>query len=142
MTEREVTFDIQRHIGVISKNNTGWRKELNIVSWNSGKPKFDIRDWDQDHERMGRGITLIDRDMKKLVELYREYKNRKAFEDAEEEKEARSERRKNTPRPEYLRRESAAEDVCGSEEDECEQDDLDIGDFAQLEEENNGEEAH
>ena len=49
---------------------------------------------------------------------------------------------KNTPRPEYLRRESAAEDVCGNEEDECEQDDLDIEDFAQLEEENNGEEAH
>ena len=64
-----------------------------------------------------------------------------SFEDAEEKK-TRSERRKNTPRPEYLRRESAAEDVCGNEEDECEQDDLDIEDFAQLEEENNGEEAH
>ncbi|MEI3503270.1 MAG: PC4/YdbC family ssDNA-binding protein [Anaerovoracaceae bacterium] len=43
---------------------TGWRKELNLVSWNGGAPKYDIRDWDPDHERMSRGITLHEKEMR------------------------------------------------------------------------------
>lgn len=56
--DREVRFDIIEHIGVLAMHSTGWRKELNIISWNGGTPKFDIRDWDSDHEHMSRGITL------------------------------------------------------------------------------------
>ncbi len=99
MTEREVTFEIVEHIGVLSENESGWRKELNLVSWNGQIPKYDIRDWDQDHERMSRGITLLPRDMRKVVDLYMADRSRKAVRHAEEEKEARAERRKKTPRP-------------------------------------------
>ena len=73
--EREdVTFDITKHIGVISVYPTGWRKELNMVSWNGGNEKVDLRDWDPDHERMSRGVTLHKDEAKKLLELLKELK--------------------------------------------------------------------
>ena len=73
MNERrnnDVTFEIKEHVGVIATNDTGWNKELNIVSWNGATPKYDIRDWDPSHARMSKGITLLDSDMKSLVDLY------------------------------------------------------------------------
>ena len=54
----EVLFDIQETIGILRKSNTGWTRELNVVSWNGGTPRFDIRDWDPLHEKMSRGITF------------------------------------------------------------------------------------
>ena len=74
--DNNVTFEIKEHIGVIAANDSGWNKELNIVSWNGGVPKYDIRDWDPDHERMSKGITLMDRDMRSLVNLYIARNNR------------------------------------------------------------------
>lgn len=65
----EVTFEIKEHIGVISVNPKGWTKEINIVAWNGGAPKIDIRDWDETHERMSRGITLTEEQAEKMAEL-------------------------------------------------------------------------
>lgn len=48
----DITYDIKEHIGVIKTFNTGWQKELNIVSWNGGNPKYDIREWDMDHTKI------------------------------------------------------------------------------------------
>ena len=50
--DRDVTFEITEPIGVIANYATGWKKEINLVSWNGGAPKYDIRDWDPDHEHM------------------------------------------------------------------------------------------
>lgn len=63
-----IKFDIQEHCGVIAQSSKGWTKELNLVSWNNGSPKFDIRDWDANHEKMGKGITLTNDE---LIELKR-----------------------------------------------------------------------
>ena len=65
----DIKFEIVEEIGVLSENAKGWRKELNKVSWNDAAPKYDLRDWSPDHEKMGKGITLIDDDAKKLKEL-------------------------------------------------------------------------
>ena len=55
----EVKYEIKRHIAVLSTNEkSGWTKEANIVSWNGGPEKLDIRDWDPDHSKMAKGITL------------------------------------------------------------------------------------
>ena len=67
--DTEVTFEIKERVGVISTAPTGWTKEVNIVSWNGGVPKFDIREWDENHERMSRGLTLQEKEMKRLVDL-------------------------------------------------------------------------
>ena len=63
----EVTFEIREHIAVLEERNDGWKKEVNIVAWNGGAPKVDIRDWDPSHERMARGITLFEDTAEKLA---------------------------------------------------------------------------
>ena len=67
----QITFEIKEHIGVLCVYHTGWKKELNLVSWNGNAPKYDIRDWDPGHSRMSRGVTLKEQEMRQIVELLR-----------------------------------------------------------------------
>ena len=64
----DIKFEIKKSIGVISESAKGWTKELNLVSWNGAAPKYDIRDWDPEHEKMGKGVTLTEEEMMKLKE--------------------------------------------------------------------------
>lgn len=57
-SSKEIKFEIVKQIGVIASNKSGWNRELNIVKWNDGKAKLDIRDWGPDHSKTGKGITL------------------------------------------------------------------------------------
>lgn len=66
---RNVSFEIVEELGVIATHSTGWKKELNLVSWNGGQPKYDIRDWDPAHEHMSRGVTLHEREMRLIFDL-------------------------------------------------------------------------
>ena len=54
----EIKFEITEKLGVLSENEKGWKKELNIVSWSEAEPKYDLRTWNDTHERMGKGITI------------------------------------------------------------------------------------
>ena len=76
---RDITFDIKEEIGIISTSSKGWTKELNIVSWNNGKPKFDLREWDSDHEKMGKGVTMTVEEARALRELMDKYFNGEMF---------------------------------------------------------------
>jgi len=69
MSSREVTFEIKEHIGVISENNKGWTKEVNLVSWNGGEAKYDIREWDPEHVKMSRGVTLNEEQVTALRDI-------------------------------------------------------------------------
>lgn len=72
--KREISFEIRKHLGILSHRNTGWTRELNLVAWNGQQvPKFDIRDWSADHTHMGRGITLFLDEMEKLQEYFHGY---------------------------------------------------------------------
>lgn len=62
----ELKFEITERIGVLSENAKGWIKELNKVSWNEREPKYDLREWNPDHSRMGKGITLTDEEVETL----------------------------------------------------------------------------
>ncbi|WP_209123267.1 YdbC family protein [Alkalihalobacillus sp. BA299] len=53
-----IKFEIEKKIGVLSENAKGWKKELNLVSWNGREAKFDLRDWDPNYEKMGKGLTF------------------------------------------------------------------------------------
>jgi hypothetical protein len=68
----EIKFEIKQNIGIISESSKGWTKEINLVSWNDKEPKYDIRDWDPAHEKMGKGVTLSNEELKKLRELLNE----------------------------------------------------------------------
>ena len=65
----DIQYDIIEELGVLSENAKGWRKELNLVSWNGAAPKYDIRDWAPGREEMGKGITLTEEEAQKLKEL-------------------------------------------------------------------------
>jgi hypothetical protein len=65
----EIKFEIKENIGILSESAKGWSKELNLVSWNDKEPKYDLREWDPDHEKMGKGMTLTVEEIKKLRDL-------------------------------------------------------------------------
>lgn len=65
----DIKYDIINKIGVISTAKGGWTKELNLISWNGGEPKFDIRQWAPDHEKMGKGISLSKEEAQELLKL-------------------------------------------------------------------------
>jgi hypothetical protein len=65
----EIKYEIKQPIGVLSEGSKGWTKEINLISWNGAPPKYDIRDWSPDHEKMGKGITLTSDEMEKLLQL-------------------------------------------------------------------------
>ena len=45
------------------------KKELNIISWNGKEAKYDLREWSPDHEKMGKGVTLTNDELKSLRDL-------------------------------------------------------------------------
>lgn len=64
----EFNYEIVEEIAVLSENPKGWRKELNLVSWNERPPKFDLQDWAPNHEKMGKGVTLSNEEFAALKE--------------------------------------------------------------------------
>ena len=72
----QVTWEIKRQLAVLSTNEkSGWTKEANIVSWNGGPDKLNIRDWKPDHSKMAKGITLTSDEARALgqalIDLFR-----------------------------------------------------------------------
>jgi hypothetical protein len=65
----EIKYEIKESLGIISESAKGWKKELNLVSWNDKEPKYDLRDWDPEHIKMGKGITLSSDELKKLRDI-------------------------------------------------------------------------
>ena len=69
-TRDTVTFEILEHLVTFGeRKDSGWTKEANIVCWNGGVPKLDIREWDPDHERMSRGVTLLEAEAEDLTKV-------------------------------------------------------------------------
>ncbi|GEN57016.1 hypothetical protein GCM10012290_16990 [Halolactibacillus alkaliphilus] len=67
-----ISYEIIQHIAVLSENDNGWKKELNLISWNNREAKYDLRDWSEDHQKMGKGLTLSKKEvveLKKALEL-------------------------------------------------------------------------
>ncbi|MBQ5564997.1 MAG: hypothetical protein IIT39_16615 [Clostridia bacterium] len=65
----EFKYEITEEIGVLSESKGGWRKEVNMVSWNDKPAKLDIREWAPNHEKMGKGTSLSTDEVAKLKEL-------------------------------------------------------------------------
>lgn len=65
----DIKYEIKATIGVLSEGTKGWRKELNLISWNDREPKYDIREWSPDHGKMGKGVTLSKDEIIKLRDL-------------------------------------------------------------------------
>lgn len=65
----DIKYEIKETVGVIAKSDKGWKKELNLISWNGKEAKYDLREWSPEHEKMGKGVTLSNDELKVLKEL-------------------------------------------------------------------------
>jgi hypothetical protein len=65
----DIKFEIAKKIGTLSKANSGWEKQLNLISWNDRDPKYDLRDWSPDGQKMGKGVTLSKEELLALKDL-------------------------------------------------------------------------
>lgn len=63
-----VPVEIIKHLDVLREGSNGWNQELNLVSWYGKEPVYDIRWWSESGA-VGRGITLQQEEMKRLLEL-------------------------------------------------------------------------
>lgn len=63
----DFSYEVKETLAVLSESTRGWRTELNLVSWNGNEPKYDIRSWNDDHTKMGKGITLTDEELRILA---------------------------------------------------------------------------
>jgi len=68
----EFKFEIMEHLGVLSESAKGWTKELTLVSWNDRKPKFDLREWSPEYDKMGKGMTFTVEELQALKKLLNE----------------------------------------------------------------------
>lgn len=65
----DIKYEIKETLGVLSESAKGWKKELNLISWNDKEAKYDIRDWDLEHKKMGKGITLNNEELIELRDI-------------------------------------------------------------------------
>ncbi|MTW86566.1 hypothetical protein F3157_12995 [Virgibacillus dakarensis] len=62
----DLKYEILKTVAVLSESPRGWTKELNLISWNGRDPKYDIRDWAPNKEKMGKGVTLTEEELANL----------------------------------------------------------------------------
>ena len=58
MSNERIGYRIIANVGIFAKQSNDWRKEFNIVLWNEGFAKLDIREWSPEHDKMSKEITL------------------------------------------------------------------------------------
>lgn len=63
----EFTFEILRKgFELGERKPSGYVKELNFVSFRGAEPKWDIREWNKEHTKMSKGVTLTAEEMNSL----------------------------------------------------------------------------
>ena len=62
----DIKYEIKETVGVLSESAKGWKKELNLISWNDKEAKYDLREYDAEHKKMGKGVTLSIEELKRL----------------------------------------------------------------------------
>jgi len=55
---KEIQYEIVKEIAVLSASDSGYTKEINLISWNGKEPKYDIRSFSPNRGKCGKGITL------------------------------------------------------------------------------------
>jgi hypothetical protein len=91
----EIECEIIESYGIFSAGTKNWNKEVNLVSWNGRPAKLDIRSWQSNHEKCGKGIALTREETEELVKLLNKILKQKDKK-AEQETGARTKTKANT----------------------------------------------
>lgn len=67
----QIEFQLERRIGALSENPSGYTKELNVVAWDEKYTKYDLRTWNP-NGKPGKGITLTRKTEEKLAKVSRQ----------------------------------------------------------------------
>ena len=60
-----ITMEVVKRIAILSDPEAGYKKELNLVSWNGAEPKIDLRTWSPEGIAL-KGLTLTEDEAKEL----------------------------------------------------------------------------
>lgn len=64
--------EVIKHYGTYKVHpRSGWTAEVNLVSWNGHEPKYDIREWDPDHDKCTKGITLTEDELNTVYKIFK-----------------------------------------------------------------------
>lgn len=64
---KDIQYEIVEEIAVLSTGESGYTKEINLISWNGKEPKYDIRSFSPNREKCGKGVTLTEAEAGKLL---------------------------------------------------------------------------
>ena len=64
---KEIQYEMVKEIAVLSAGDSGYTKEINLISWNGKEPKYDIRSFSPNREKCGKGVTLTEAEAEKLL---------------------------------------------------------------------------
>ena len=67
-TTETVTFTIEQTLAKLRTSPAGWTREFNIVKWGDRDPVYDVRDWNPEHTKMGRGLAFTEAELLALAE--------------------------------------------------------------------------
>lgn len=64
---KDIQYEIVEEIAVLSTSDSGYTKEINLISWNGKEAKYDIRSFSPNREKCGKGVTLTEAEAGKLL---------------------------------------------------------------------------
>lgn len=64
---KDIQYEIVKEIAVLSTSDSGYTKEINLISWNGAEPKYDIRSFSPNREKCGKGVALTEAEAEKLL---------------------------------------------------------------------------
>ena len=64
---KDIQYEIVKEIAVLSTGESGYTKEINLISWNGKEPKYDVRSFSPNREKCGKGVTLTEAEAEKLL---------------------------------------------------------------------------
>lgn len=67
MAKDELSFEIIKDFGSFGEGK--WQKHLTLTKWGDNEPKYDLRPWNEDMTKMGKGVTLDSSDLFDLLDL-------------------------------------------------------------------------
>lgn len=65
----DFSFEVLEDHGILSTKSKGWNRHLTTTQWGDHPPKYDIRDWSPGFEKMGKGISLSQDELRQLRDL-------------------------------------------------------------------------
>ena len=79
---RDFNYEIKKRLGILGQNGDK-TLELNLISYNGAKPKFDLRRWDRSGggEKMLKGLTMTNEEAEALYEALTDYAENGGFGD-------------------------------------------------------------